>query len=380
MKPHSDVLDAIFESEKMKALASFQDLYVGLEPYRNNELLGGGVLKTTAPAVFGLLAAIELHPTNKKAGGTLLMSLKFSALYFCQAFHGSTNFLVVVSHILGRFTSTSLIVFAPIGGFEAVSKSLENLAKEKGVQFEFGKMVTGVTERGVHMRNADGSTEFVEADLTIVNADLPYATKSLILPKGQEPDVEPKFDWDDSFSYSSGVISFHWSIDKTLDDLNTHNVFMVAGSHSQAEASWKILRSNQGDVDETTPFNFYVHRASKTDPTAAPNGCDSIMVLVPCRTLLRDAECANLPRDEAMKKYKEQFSTEVVSEAKQAVLKRLAAIESLQNLESHIVDEVVDTPATWAEQFHLAAGTPFALVRTVEYRSEALSEICFLLD
>ena len=27
MKPHSDVLDAIFESEKMKALASFQDLY-----------------------------------------------------------------------------------------------------------------------------------------------------------------------------------------------------------------------------------------------------------------------------------------------------------------------------------------------------------------
>lgn len=53
----------------MKALASFQDLYVGLEPYRNNKLLGGGVLKSTAPAVFGLLAAIELHPSNKKSGG-----------------------------------------------------------------------------------------------------------------------------------------------------------------------------------------------------------------------------------------------------------------------------------------------------------------------
>ena len=69
LKPHSDVLDAIFESEKMKALAAFQDLYVGLEPYRNNELLGGGVLKSTAPAVFGLLAAIELHPNNNKSGG-----------------------------------------------------------------------------------------------------------------------------------------------------------------------------------------------------------------------------------------------------------------------------------------------------------------------
>ena len=70
LKPHSDVLDEIFDSNKLKALASFQDLYVGLEPYRNEKLIGGGVLKSTAPAVFGLLAAIELHPTNDKAGGT----------------------------------------------------------------------------------------------------------------------------------------------------------------------------------------------------------------------------------------------------------------------------------------------------------------------
>jgi len=53
----------------MKALASFQDLYVGLEPYKNNDQFGGGVLKKTAPAVFGLLAALELHPSNNKAGG-----------------------------------------------------------------------------------------------------------------------------------------------------------------------------------------------------------------------------------------------------------------------------------------------------------------------
>jgi phytoene dehydrogenase-like protein len=69
LKPHSAVLDTTFVSNKMKALASFQDLYVGLEPYENKDKLGGGVLQTTAPAVFGLLAAIELHPENKKAGG-----------------------------------------------------------------------------------------------------------------------------------------------------------------------------------------------------------------------------------------------------------------------------------------------------------------------
>lgn len=75
LKPHSTVLDAIFDSEKMKALASFQDLYVGLEPYANNGQIGGGVIKKTAPAVFGLLAALELHPTNKKAGGEQYLHL-----------------------------------------------------------------------------------------------------------------------------------------------------------------------------------------------------------------------------------------------------------------------------------------------------------------
>lgn len=69
LKPHSDVLDATFSSLKMKALASFQNLYVGLEPFRNDDYFAGGVLGKTAPAVFGLLAAIELHPSNKNAGG-----------------------------------------------------------------------------------------------------------------------------------------------------------------------------------------------------------------------------------------------------------------------------------------------------------------------
>ena len=69
----------------MKALASFQDLYVGLEPYRNAELVGGGVLQSTAPAVFGLLAAIELHPSNDKSGGEYRPKLcRAGLLYPCM--------------------------------------------------------------------------------------------------------------------------------------------------------------------------------------------------------------------------------------------------------------------------------------------------------
>jgi len=344
LKPHSDVLDAIFESEKMRALASFQDLYVGLEPYRNDQQLFGGVIQSTAPAVFGLLAVIELHPDNDKAG-----------------------------------------VFAPIGGFRAVSESFQKLAEARGVEIRTGSMVTRMESNGVYtcspldkesQQLTHDDADFVPADLIICNADLPYATNSLLPMNGSSSNFsestrastkEPRFDWDDSFLYSSGVVAFHWSLDKEMVDLNTHNVFLAAAvGRSQAEESWRTVRSpaNAKSHESNTtvePFNFYVHCPTKTDPTAAPDGCDSIMVLVPCRTLKRNQDYAKLSREEALDKYKAQFDGDYIFQLREAVLKRLAAIGSLENLRQHIVDEVVDTPGTYADQYHVGAGTPFAL-------------------
>lgn len=238
---------------------------------------------------------------------------------------------------------------------------MKQLAESLQVDMKCNVMVTSIRKDGVLAIDAaepGGTAKFIPADLVIVNADLPYATKSL-LNSERSHDV---FDWDDQFSFSSGVISFHWSVSKPLYDLNTHNVFLVAGSRSQSEKSWEVLRTNKSDMQ--APFNFYVHRPTKTDPSAAPDGCDSIMVLVPCRTLLRDDDCAKLPRQEALHRYRDQFPESVIQQVRMSVLARLGAVESLRDLDQHILDEVVDTPGTWAEQFHLAAGTPFALVRT----------------
>ena len=77
LQPHSSMLESLFSSPKLCALASFQDLYVGLEPWANSNQIGGGILRKTAPAVFGLLAALELHPNNKRAGGRKIV-------FFCM--------------------------------------------------------------------------------------------------------------------------------------------------------------------------------------------------------------------------------------------------------------------------------------------------------
>lgn len=235
-----------------------------------------------------------------------------------------------------------------------------------------GKTVTSVKSDGVHVVDTldPSKTDFIPSDLVVVNADLPFATQTLI---NAGEGAKPRYDWDDKFDFSSGVIAFHWSVDKALDDLNTHNVFLVANNRAQATESWRAVRSPDMPTDSAVePFNFYVHRATKTDPSAAPEGCDSIMVLVPCSTLTHQEEYANLPRAEAIEMYKEQFNEEVISAARNAVLQRLSALKSLEDLRDHILDEVVDTPATYGDLYNIGAGTPFSLVGFVSLCFERL--------
>jgi len=275
------------------------------------------------------------------------------------------------------------VIFAPIGGFHAVSKALEKLALDCGVQVRNGKIVTKIMEDGVYFENSisysdkeENKTEFLHADLVICNADLPFSTKCLIEDKvahgdGIDKNIVSNYDWDDSFDYSSGVIAFHWSIRGTCHELDTHNVFLsTSGGRNSIENSWALLGKKQSeklqlheDKWDPEPFNFYLHRATASDKTAAPNNCDAIMVLVPCRTLVRFEDLASLPRDEALAIYKNQFGEEYITFMRDAVIKRLETVggDVMTNLRSNIIDEVVDTPGTYADYYNLAAGTPFAL-------------------
>mmetsp|Transcript_3705 Transcript_3705/g.6128 ORF Transcript_3705/g.6128 Transcript_3705/m.6128 type:complete len:639 (-) Transcript_3705:161-2077(-) len=327
LQPHSAMLDALFNSPKLKAMASFQDLYVGLEPYMNEQQFGGGVLRKTAPAVFGLLAALELHPTNDKAG-----------------------------------------VYAPVGGFRQVAESMLELCLDNDIEFKFDTSVTRITDEGVYFTSKDDKEGgFLPADLIICNADVPFATETILSESSKDVDGE-KYDWNDKFDYSSGVIAFHWSFSQRIEALNTHNVFMCAKNAEDAVSSWSVLRDGDDSKKSTNnnsmkdqPFNFYVHRASHTDESAAPPGCDSIMVLVPCTPLVRNPELALLPRDEAILKYKQQFDEDLVNDVREAVMERLSILQGLESLQEKLIYEVVDTPGTYADYYNVGGGVPFGL-------------------
>lgn len=88
---------------------------------------------------------------------------------------------------------------------------------------------------------------------------------------------------------------------------------------------------------------------------------DSILVLVPCPTLVRLTDSASMTREEVLQAYKSQFDDNLISSVRKSVLRRLSVIDSLKDIEQHLVHEVVDSPATYADHYNVGAGTPFAL-------------------
>jgi phytoene desaturase (3,4-didehydrolycopene-forming) len=111
----------------------------------------------------------------------------------------------------------------------------------------------------------------------------------------------------------------------------------------QYKASWQRAASPEDFVAHP---NFYLHAPARTDPSAAPPGCDSIMVLLPV---------ANIQQRSGNDSY-----DALVAAGRQLVLKTLQAAGISLQL-GDIVHEVVRQPAEWREMYALEHGAAFGL-------------------
>ena len=76
--------------------------------------------------------------------------------------------------------------------------------------------------------------------------------------------------------YSTGVIAYNWSVGRRVEGLRHHNVFL--SEPEQPQRAWQPATRPE---ELCRHPNFYVHVPNRTDPSAAPEGCDSVMVLLP---------------------------------------------------------------------------------------------------
>ncbi len=270
---HYDNVGHYFKNPHLKAAFTFQNMYLGLSPY-------------DAPATYSLLQYTEL------AEG----------------------------------------VWFPTGGMYRLIETLTGIAEKNGARFIYNAPVERIEQAGKRATGIvleDGRK--LEADVIVVNADLPYAYRELLCDEAEARKLDRK-------KFTCSAIMFYWGVDKVYPQIKVHNVWLAGDYKSSFD---RIFEEN------TLPDqpSFYVHAPTRTDPAAAPEGQDSLMVLVPVGHLDESR-----PQDWAALK----------DRARSAVLARLKEIGA-HDLDQHIKFEVCYTPKNWQTLYNLEKGAAFGL-------------------
>ncbi|KAM3422490.1 hypothetical protein BST61_g2837 [Cercospora zeina] len=129
----------------------------------------------------------------------------------------------------------------------------------------------GGVAKGVELE--DGTR--LEADVVVNNSDLVYAYENLL------PVKTPYAESLKGRPGSCSSISFYWALNRQVPELEAHNIFLA----DEYRESFDSIFKKHLIPDEPS---FYVNVPSRVDPTAAPEGKDSVVVLVPVGHLLEE--------------------------------------------------------------------------------------------
>jgi phytoene desaturase len=218
----------------------------------------------------------------------------------------------------------------PIGGMYRITETLISTAEKLGVQFFYGKPVTRIIVNG---NKTEGivlnDDESVHADIVIANADLPYVYRELLPDRRKSSRI-------DRLKFSCSAIALHWGLDKIYPQLGHHSVFL---SDNYRKNLRRIFR---GKSLSDNP-SFYVQAPSRTDPSAAPAGGDTLSVIIPSGHI-----------DPRMP----QNWNDLHHKARRAVIDRLKKL-GMTDIEDHIKFEYSYLPPDWQKAFNLSRGSTF---------------------
>jgi phytoene desaturase len=277
------------------------------------------------------LKALQKHYTNT---GHFFKDERLKAAFtFQNMYLGLSPYDAPATYSLLQYTELAEGVWYPMGGLYAGIQALTRVAEKLGVKFIYNAPVKQTQEEGGKIRSiitADGR-EFT-ADIFIGNADLPYIYKNLLPYAKEARKLDEKL-------YTCSTIMFYWGVDKEYPKIAHHNIFLGGDYKASFDQIFE---------DHTLPDvpSFYVHAPARTDKAAAPEGQDTLYVLVPVGHL--DART-------------EQDWDALVNRARETVFNRLAKEMGATDLRDHIKFEIVYQPKVWKERFNLEKGAAFGL-------------------
>jgi phytoene desaturase len=288
-------------------------------------LLGPDLLRLLALRGFGRLAP---------AVGRYLKDPRTQRVFSFQAMYaGLSPYDALAIYAVIAYMDSVAGVFFPRGGMHAVPRAMAGAAEKHGVRFRYGTEAARVEVSGGRARavvTTDG--ERIEADVVVLNPDLPVAYRDLLPPDSVPRRVK-------SLRYSPSCVLLHIGSSARYSKIAHHNIHFGRAWRRTFD---EIIRDGQLMSDPS----LLVTNPTHTDPSLAPAGKQSYYVLAPTPNLTAGIDWASTgPR------YRDEM---------------VATLEArgYTGFGAGIEVERLVTPADWAAS-GLAAGAPFAAAHTV---------------
>lgn len=229
-------------------------------------------------------------------------------------------------------------IYHPKGGLNQITKAMARVAEEHGTSIKFN---TGIQKILIENGEVSGlrldSGEEIEAGHVIMNADFAYSMKHLIDDKYRKKYNDKNLT---KKKYSCSTFMIYLGIQGKVD-LDHHTVFFADDYKRNVEEIMKL-----GNISEDP--SIYVHNASVTDDSLAPEGNSALYVLAP---VPNNMSGINWDKD------KKQF--------RDLVLKMVAQKAGIPDLEERIAFEKVLTPKEWENNIYIYEGATFSLAHNL---------------
>jgi 1-hydroxy-2-isopentenylcarotenoid 3,4-desaturase len=260
-------LDAYLDSaEDAYELAVTRFLY---DPYSSTAGLRDPALLRRLPRLLPLLTRtlagfVEPRFTDMR----LRQILEYPAVFLGGSPYGVPSLYHLMSHL-----DLDEGVLYPRGGFTAVIRAIERLARERGVEILTGTPVERIVvsdgaARGVRVRGG----QVIDADIVVSTADLHHTETRLLADAADRTYPE---EWWSTRTPSPGALLVLLGVRGELPQLAHHTLLFTPQWRENFEAIFGA------DARIPSPASLYVCRPSATDDTVAPDGHENLFVLVP---------------------------------------------------------------------------------------------------
>jgi phytoene desaturase len=163
-----------------------------------------------------------------------------------------------------------------MGGTGAIIRALSDLLRRQGVTIQLETTVDRILiDAGVAKGVQLSSGQTMQSDIVVSNADAAYLYTSMVKKPHQPLAIRAKMA---AAHYSMGLFVLYFGTTRTYPDVAHHTIWL-------GERYRELLADIFHRKVLADDFSLYLHRPTATDPSFAPEGCDSFYVLCPVPNL-----------------------------------------------------------------------------------------------